>query len=303
MWLAQRMLWLLVFAVLGYAARMLRIAAFNSHLTSQRYEDVYYLPPAQWLPVLSLGFQDALADLIWCRSLVYFGEEIGQQGKVRFAFEYTDAIVTLSPDFREAYRWAAVLSMSRPAGTELEDAFQGATYLERALERWPSDGELHWDYGSLMRFQIAPLMAPGPEKDRVLGLAAPHLAAAASLGAGPPWLALNSVALLERLGRNEQAIRHLEEVYGTVQNERAKKRIEARLVELRSQNFVEALKAANTEFEQNRLASYPYLSQGMFFLLGPKRSSAWTEAIARRFAPPANDAPAPNKPDPQAPPN
>lgn len=283
--LAARALGLAVLSLLALFVRELRLSAFDLHRQSQRYEDVYYLPPADWLPVISLGFRDALADLIWCKSLVYFGEQLGERGVLKFAFDYTDAVLALDPNFRAAYRWASVVALSRPTVSSVEDGMKGARYLERALELWPNDGQLHWDYGSLLRFQLAPLLSKGPEKERLLWMAAPHLAAAASLGAGPPWLALNSSSLLERLGRNDQAIRHLEEVYGTVQDDATRRKIEERLADLRSQSFVEAIKAATAAFERSRLESYPYMGPGLFMLVGPKLNSSWTDLLKSRFLP------------------
>lgn len=272
--------------VVGYAGRELRLLVFRHHQESQRYEDIYYLPPADWLPVLSGGFRAAAADLIWCRSLVYFGEQLIQRGAVKYAFDYTDAVLALDPDFRSAYEWIATAALYKPTDVSLADGRRAATYLKRALARWPNDGQLHWRYGSVLRFELAPLLREGAEKDRLIAEATPHLATAANLGAGPPWLALNSSSLLLRLGKTEQAIRHLEEVYGTVQDDMAKKRIEEELTQLRSHAFVEALKTANTEFEQNRRASYPYLSRGLFFLVGDKQERSWATQVAQRFMPP-----------------
>jgi tetratricopeptide (TPR) repeat protein len=283
--LAMHALAVLVLASLAFLVRETRLTAFTWHLESQRYEDIYYLPPANWLPVLSLGFRDAAADLIWCQSMVYFGEELILRGAVKHVFEYTDAVIALDPDFKQAYRWIGIAAVSRPTGISMADGLRAAKYVERALERWPNDGELHWEYGSLLRFDLAPLLERGPEKDRLLELAAPHLATAASLGAGPPWLALNSASLLERLGRTEQAIRHLEEVYGTVQSEFAKREIEERLAALRTHAFVEALKTATEQFERERTASFAYLTPGLFMLVGPKLDADWPALAQRRFLP------------------
>ena len=124
---------------------------------------------------------------------------------------------------------------------------------------------------------------PLDEKDRLNGMAAPHLAIAASLGAGPPWLALNSATLLQRLGKNEQAIRHLEEVYGTVQDAATKRRIEEQLTQLRSRSFVEALKAANEDFDRRRLAAYPYLTPELYLFVGDKVAGHWPELVSAHF--------------------
>jgi tetratricopeptide (TPR) repeat protein len=282
---------LLVIAVAAgcYVTRELRLAAFHSHLASQSYEDRYYLPPAEWLPLMSLGFRAALADLIWCRSLIYFGEELVHKGGVKFAFEYTDAVLALDPDFRSAYAWIGTAALYRAKGVTYEDGLRATSYLKRAVDRWPSDGDLHWRYASILRFELAPMLKPGPQKDHLIALSAPHLVAAANLGAGPAWLSLNSVALLERLGQKEQAIRHMEEVYGTVQDERTKRLIEDRLREMRSESFVEALRTANQELESERLASYPYLTPSMFILVGPRYAQREHELVRYRFLPPLPD--------------
>jgi len=282
---------MLLLGLLAWGVRELRLVAFASHFGSQRYENVYYLPPAHWLPLLSFGYHEALADLIWCRSLVYFGEEMGQRGPIKFVFDYTDAVIALDPEFKHAYRWAAVAGVSRPVEFSLDEGLRGAGYLERAVERWPNDGELHWEYGALLRFELAPLVPPGKEKEQLLERAAPHLMSAASLGAGPPWLALNSATLLERLGRTEQLIHHLEEVFATAQDERTKRQIESRLTALRSQAFVEALKTANAQFERSRSEAFPYLSPGLFMLVGPTLDAHWPELVERRFLPEVPEQP------------
>lgn len=294
---------LLSLMVLGAALRRLRLMAFEQRQASLRYEDIYYLPPPDWLPVLSLGYQAAWADLIWCRFMVYFGEELVQRGVVRYVFDYTDAILRLDPDFRSAYEWIATAALYRPNGASLDDGLRATRYLKRALERWPHDGQLHWKYGSILRFELAPLLPEGPRKDKLIAEAAPHLAIAASLGAGPKWLALNSAGLFERLGKTEQAIRHLEEVYGTVQDEMTKRAIEKRLSELRSASFVEALKTANAEFEARRRESYPYLSPGLFLLVGEPVGGDYAKHVAERFMPPvpAFSAPESDEPAAQAP--
>jgi hypothetical protein len=265
---AQRALLLVVVGGLALTVRSTRLYAFAEHQRGQHYEDIYYLPSADSLPTLSLGYQAALADLIWCKSLVYFGEEIGHRGPVKYVFAYTDAILALDPSFRAAYRWVATAALYRPTAIDMNDALHAATYLQRATDRWPDDGELHWDYGSLLRFEIAPLEADKDEKRSLLEQARPHLEAAARLGAGPAWLALDNVQLLNKLGHAEQAIRKLEELRETVQDDEMQRTIELQLQKLKTETYLQAVQAAEDGFEQQRLRSYPYLSPGLFWFVG-----------------------------------
>jgi tetratricopeptide (TPR) repeat protein len=230
-------------AALAFTGRELRLSAFEAAQASDAYEDVYYLPPAPWLPVLGLGYGAALADLLWCKSLVYFGEGMAHRAAVQHVFAYTDALIALDPTFRSAYTWVATAAMFRPQQADYRDGLRAAVYLERAVERWPTDGELRWDLGSLLRFDVAPLIEDRALKDDVLQRAAPHLDAAARLGAGPPWLVLNNASLFERLGRVEQAIRHLEEAYATVSDDDVRAAIAQRLARLRATAYIEAQRA------------------------------------------------------------
>ncbi|MEY4508306.1 MAG: hypothetical protein RLZZ450_428 [Pseudomonadota bacterium] len=270
--------------VVALGVRTLRLAAVTQHKAGQHYEDIYYLPSAAWLPVLSLGFRQALADLIWCKSLIYFGEELGHRGQVQYVFAYTDAVLALDPSFRSAYVWVATAAIYRPVAVSLENGLRAARYLERATQRWPNDGELQWDYGSLLRFELAPLEPDRAKKRALLERAAPHLEAAARLGAGPPWLALNNAELLNKLGHTEQAIRQLEELHATVQEEEVKREIEQKLDRLRRETYVQAMQVADEEFEQTRVRAYPFLSPGLFLWVGDKSEvGAYEHFVADGF--------------------
>jgi hypothetical protein len=214
--------------------RELRLSAFGPALRADTYEDVTYLPPAQWMPLLSVGQRAALADLLWCKSLVYFGEGLSHRAAVAHVFDYTDAILALDADFREAYRWVGTATMYRPTQTSPEEALRAAAYLERAVERWPDDGALRWDLGSLLRFDVAPLVTDPARKREVLARAAPHLAEAARLGAGPPWLALNNASLFEKLGQAQQALKHLQDSYAVVSDDSVRSEIAMRIQRLRA---------------------------------------------------------------------
>lgn len=220
--------------MLALSGRALRLSAFQAALQAKQFDDVYYYPPAEWLPALSLGYRAALADLLWCRSLVYFGEGVSRRVAVRHVFDYTDALLALDPDFRAPYRWVTTAISFRPAGLDVDEALRAARYVERGVERWPEDGQLRWELGAYLRFDVAPLVPDPARKQAVLERAAPHLAAAARLGAGPAWLALTSSSLLERLGQTQQALKHLEEMHALVGDDQVRAEIAARIAALRA---------------------------------------------------------------------
>ncbi|HEX5655837.1 MAG TPA: hypothetical protein VFX59_01525 [Polyangiales bacterium] len=268
---------------MSFAVRATRLHAVEQHRSAQRYQDTYYLPRAEYLPLLSLGYQAALADLLWCKSLVYFGEELMHRGIVRYLFQYTDAILALDPSFREPYRWVSTAALYRPGQATRQEAMHAASYLERAVKRWPDDGELRWDYGSLLRFELAPIERDPQRRQELLERAAPQLEAAARLGAGPPWLALNSAELLNKLGRTEQAIRHLEELRSTIGDPALLNDIDHKLQSLRTHTYLEALQTAERQFEEARLSAYPYLSHGLFLFVQGSPKPEYQDFVTQGF--------------------
>jgi tetratricopeptide (TPR) repeat protein len=263
----------LVLACLAIAvgARTLRVEATATLLSHQRYEDLYYVPPPAWLKVFSLGHDEALADLLWVRALVYFGDELTERGQVRHALKYTEAIVTLDPDFKRAYRWAGVAGMYKPVEVSPEEIREAIAFLERGAARFPNDGELAWELGASYAFELAPRLTDPAEKEHARRSGVEYMQIAARLGAGPDWLVFTNMNQLMRLGETEQAIAHLEEMYSIVDDDATRQQIARELEALRNRAEAEGLEEAWQDLEERRLRELPYVDRGLFMLLDSVR--------------------------------
>lgn len=268
------------------ALRVTRVRSMDHFLASQRYEDIYYLPPTEWLVTMSLGYREALADLIWLRALVYFGDEIVHRGDVEHVFNYGDAIATLDPDFKRVYAWVGMAGLYRPTEIPVDEMRRAADFLERGVRRFPDDGELAWDLGATLSFEIAPHVEDPEERRELKRRGAEYMMTAARLGAGPAWLALTNASELERLGQTEQAARHLEEMYASVSDPDLRARIAGALEELRSAAYAEAFRRANAEAEEQRQRDFPYLDPTLHLLVGPRPPVDETALLENRFLEP-----------------
>jgi hypothetical protein len=227
---------LAVLALLALAAASdgLRASAHERYRSAQRYEDVYYLPPAEWLPVLSLGWDEAAADLLWMRALVYFGEEFQHSSGLRYVFDYGDAIVALDPHFLAAYRWMGMAALYRPVAITPDDVERAVTFMQRGEELFPDDGELAWNIGAALVFELPGMLGDdvdGIRRARERGL--PYLMKAVRLGAAPEWAAFTNATILAQIGRREQAIRHLVQMHALVDDPETRAQIEERIRALR----------------------------------------------------------------------
>ena len=253
----------------------LRGRAMDQYLASQTYEDIYYLPPPHWLQVMSLGYQRALADLIWLRALIYFGDEFENKGAVKHVFNYGESMLALDPDFRRVYRWVGVAGVYTPTGSPPEFIEQAIDVLRRGVERFPDDGQLAWDAGATIVYELLPnLPKDDPERERLRAEGNEHMMAAARLGAGPDWLVITNATALRKLGEKERELRHLEEMYTLVRNPAVKAEIEARLSQLRDEAYAEAFRRANEEFEQRRKEEFPYIPPTLYFFVSDPIQSA-----------------------------
>lgn len=262
-----------------------RAHAMGHYLSTQRYEDVYYLPPAEWLPVFSLGYKKALSDLIWMKALIYFGEELIQQGNVRYLFHYAEAMLSLDKYFRAVYRWVAISALYRTGEVTEKDARKAIGFLERGIRLFPDDGALAWDLGATYVYELVPLLKDKEERNKARKLGLPYLESAALRGAGPKWLALSNASQLVKLGQTQQAIRHLETLYSTTYDTEKRELIEKRLAILRNQAYVEAMKHTLEEYRKAHQRDFPYLSSTLYLLVGPRPPFDSKGFLERNFDP------------------
>ncbi len=246
----------------------LRGRAMDRYLRTQTYEDIYYLPPPEWLQVMSLGYGRALADLIWLRALIYFGDEFIHEGEVKHVHSYGESMLKLDPDFRRVYRWVGVAGVYTPKGSSRELVEQAVDVLRRGVDRFPDDGQLAWDAGATIAYELLPLLpADDPRRETLAAESTEYMMSAARLGAGPEWLVITNATALRKLGEKDREVRHLEEMYALVRDPAVKAEIEARLSQLRDEAYAEAFRRANEEFERRRQEEFPYMPSSLYFFV------------------------------------
>ncbi len=252
----------------------LRLVAHEEALAAQTYEEVYYVPPPAWLRVLSLGHREALADLLWCRSLVYLGEQFAHGAGMDLVFDYAEAMLALDPDFLAVYTWIGTAGVYQPDAITATEVNRAIDLMVRGRERFPDDGGLAWTLGATLSFELPPLVPP-EERDEVRLRGLEHLMDATRLGAAPEWLVLSSTSQLATLGRAEQAAQYLEEMYLTVSDESVRAEIAARIEDVRSEAYGQAFVEANERMERERLRRYPYVHPSLYFLIAPSEAEVW----------------------------
>jgi hypothetical protein len=110
------------------------------------------------------------------------------------------------------------------------------------------------------------------EKAKLSNEAATWMQRASLVGGAPSWAALLAATILRKEGRDEAAVRHLEQVYYSTSDEKTRAEVRNRLVSLKAKVDFERESRERARFEDAWQADLPYLKESMYVLVGPPRS-------------------------------
>lgn len=105
-------------------------------------EDPVYLPKAEYLRPMSLGWQNVLADVLWFRTINYFGSHYQGDRTYPWLAHMCDLVTDLDPLALHVYRFAGVI-----LPWEAEQADAGIRILEKGVRHLPDSWLLHYFLG------------------------------------------------------------------------------------------------------------------------------------------------------------
>ena len=101
-----------------------------------------YLPQVKFLRAVSLGYHNVLADLLWFRTISYFGEHYRSERTYPWLAHMCDLVTDLDPRAEHVYRFAGVIL---PWEAGQVDA--GNHLLEKGVQVFPDSWMLHYLLG------------------------------------------------------------------------------------------------------------------------------------------------------------
>lgn len=231
-----------------------------------RDQDVLYLPPAQHLAPMSLGYREALADLIWIRAVVFAGDRAGATNH-EWIMEYLEAIYLLAPAFRRPYAWGGVAFIY--TGDHIDRAMvdRALALYDRALEHFPEDHELLFAAGMLLTRDVQSL--PGyTEAERAAAMeeGAAYIRKAAAFGA-PPLVRELAATLVSEGGADQLAIQFLETQLLQTEDENHRRLLRQKLEVAIGEAGLESLEQMRETFEEERKAERPYVPPDLYILI------------------------------------
>jgi tetratricopeptide (TPR) repeat protein len=104
--------------------------------------ELVYLPQARYLKLMSLGYNNVLADVLWFRTISYFGTHYRSDRTYPWLAHMCELVTDLDPRAQHVYRFAATI-----LPWEAGQADAGIRLLRKGVEALPDSWLLHYWLG------------------------------------------------------------------------------------------------------------------------------------------------------------
>jgi hypothetical protein len=252
-------------------------------------EDQLYLPRASSLKVLFVDHGELAADLVFLRAVNYVGTELQQRGQGRWLDKYLATITALDPSWRTPYQWAGVVTMYNGRPITNKEVLLSSHFLEEGVRHFPDDWEMAFMLGCNYLFELkTDDPAQKAEWRRIGGEWIRH---AALVGGAPPWVPLLAATIMRQEGEEEAAVRHLEQVYVTTQDENTRTEVRNRLIGLHAKIDLQREERERRELERSWRKTIPYAPLDLFVAIGPAAPARMDPAALSPLAATADISP------------
>ncbi len=231
-----------------------------------RDEDLLYLPPPGYLRPMSLGYREALADLIWIRAVIFTGDAAGGQNWA-WIMKYIEAITQLAPDFRRPYAWGGVVFIYTGQAIDRPMVDRATDLYRRGLERYPEDHEMLFALGMLLTRDVP--VTPGYTDEEIEAARAEGAAAirkAAAFGA-PPLVRQYAATLVDDDAADELSIQFLETQLLAAEDEGYRRLLRAKLDVLIGEQGTVALENTKAAFMGEKEQVLPYVPESLYAVI------------------------------------
>jgi hypothetical protein len=227
--------------------------------------DQAFLPRPSVLRTLAVGHTEAMADLVFLRTITYYTSEFFGARRYDWFRRHVDAVNALDPYYRTPYLFAARATLYNGNAIGNDDVRLSSHFLEEGLKVFPNDWEMAFALGCNYLFELRP--ADTHERDAWRRIGGDWVRRAAIDGGGPPWLANLAATIMSQEGQLDAALRYLEEAYLNAEDDKTRDEV-GRLLAAKRQSSIEQLAAARKAFTDGWKHTLPYGPAELYVLVG-----------------------------------
>lgn len=207
--------------------------------TAFEFEDLKYLPSGAFLKGAALSFDEVAADLLWIKTLGYFGAHAQGDRDYKWLYHLIDITTSLDPFYSDPYEFGGVV-----LGTELGDIDKSTEILKKGIANVPKNNKRYWYLPFFTAFNYMYYKGDNLTAARYLEIAARY-------PQSPPHLPL----LVSRLYANTDspglALPFLEEMLVRADSPKIKRNLQTRINVIRVKQHILVLAAAAKQFKEH----------------------------------------------------
>ncbi len=231
-------------AILAGAVYTLQLTHDKNYRSSSIIEDLKYLPSGTFLKGAALSFDEILADLLWIKTIGYFGEHAQTDQDFQWLAHILDVTTTLDPYFQDPYEFGGVV-----LANEVDDLDKSTELMKKGMANVPKHHKRYWYLPFFTAFNFM-------YHKNDYQAAADYLKIAASFPQSPSYLPL----LVSRLYANTNdpglAIPFLQEMINRASTPEVEKKLVKRIKEIQVKQHIQFLEKAVDIFK-GQTGGYP----------------------------------------------
>ena len=199
--------------------------------------ELIYLPSINTARLMSLGFEQLVADWYWVRALQYFVEPANELNRYRNLADILDVVVGVDPDFEYAYKFGGIATPYDTGRLRFANTDQAISFLERGTARFPNN----WQMRLYLGFYLLNFKGDSTRAAEQFALAAP-------LPGAPQYLKRFAARLFSVSGDVERARTFTEQMLAITEDPAERVRLEGRLEDIELERRFREVERAAEQF-------------------------------------------------------
>ena len=227
---------ILPIALLVWANHAIQVHIDTRVFHPPRVEDFKYLPSGKFLKGAALAYDELLADILWIKSLIYFGGHYMTDQRYDWLYHILEIATTLDPCFEDPYEFGGIVLSHVIADVEKSTAL-----LKKGIKNVPKDHPRYWYLYFFTAFNYMYFQHD-------YATAARYLEQAARFPASPAYLPLLVARLYADADNPDVAVSFLEEMLQSTKSLELQEKLTRRIKEVVVERDLRILEKARDHF-------------------------------------------------------
>jgi hypothetical protein len=225
------------------------------------------LPTPRALTLMSLGYREALADLLWVRAVVLAGERLGH-AETEVIERHVEAIATLAPRFHRPYLWGGITVIYGGEGRIDRELVERAIRIQRAgLRRFPESHALLYALGMLLTHQVGSTPGYTDDEKRAHAAEGVDLVRKAAAYGADPLVRRYAASIITEHATEQLAIQFLESQLGQAEDEEHRRLLRRKLDALGAREAIERIDRTREAFLAEQRRTAPYVPDSLYAVI------------------------------------